>query len=160
MPSRTSRLASRVFGGLSACRVGARRHGLGATEQTLLEALVAHTRVTLNFHPDRIRRDGRSAAEGLLRDGAYRSQFDAGVTSGSAAAFPGGERDRWEKQLFGGAYHEAGGEVVERSKYGAFNVMSHADGGSPRFGSCYFELCASRRCSRRGWKPSRRRARR
>jgi hypothetical protein len=31
--------------------------------------------VTLNFHPDRLLPDGRTVAEGLLEDGAYRNQF-------------------------------------------------------------------------------------
>lgn len=105
----------------------------------LVATLEEHARVTLNFHPDRVRRDGLTVAEGLLRDGLYRSQFDTGVTNGSPTAFPGGRRDRWEEELFGGAYHD-GGPPRERPKYGAFNVMAHADGGSPRFGSCYFEL--------------------
>ncbi len=110
--------------------------------ERIVEMLAEHTRVTLNFHPDRVRRDGLTVAEGLLRDGVYRSQFDTGVTNGSPTAFLGGERDRWEERLFGSAYHEGDprGPTHERPKYGAFNVMSHSDGGSPRFGSCYFEL--------------------
>ena len=115
------------------------RHGRNGRE--IVETLAEHARVTLNFHPDRFRRDGLTVAGGLLRDGFYRSQFDTGVTNGSPTAFPGGERDRWEERLFGSAYH--GGDTEERPKYGAFNVMSHPDGGSPRFGSCYFELSRS-----------------
>lgn len=111
--------------------------------RSLVKTLSQHTRVTLNFHPDRVRRDGLTVAEGLLRDGAYRSQFDTGVTNGSPTAFPGGERDRWEERLFGSTYHEPHAPAHERPKYGAFNVMSHSDGGSPRFGSCYFELAPS-----------------
>jgi Protein of unknown function (DUF3626) len=124
------------------CRILA-RHGLAeVVAQTLIDTLTEQTRVTLNFHPDRLRPDGVTVAEGLLHDGLYRSQFATGVTNGSPTAFPGGERDRWEERLFGRAYHEnnTGATSHERPKYGAFNVMSHADGGSPRFGSCYFEL--------------------
>ena len=119
------------------------RHGQPARlGRTLVATLAEHTRVTLNFHPDRLRPDGVTVAEGLLRDGFYRSQFDTGVTNGSPTAIAGGERDRWEERLFGGAYHasDARARAHERPKYGAFNVMSHPDGGSPRFGSCYFEL--------------------
>ncbi len=124
------------------------RHGnLERLGRTIVSTLATHTRVTLNFHPDRLRRDGLTVAEGLLRDGSYRSQFDTGVTNGSPTAFPGGERDRWEERLFGRAYHEVGSgddrPARERPKYGAFNVMSHSDGGSPRFGSCYLELSRS-----------------
>lgn len=121
------------------------RHGQPERQgRVIVEALAKHARVTLNFHPDRLRRDGLTVAEGLRRDGSYRSQFDTGVTNGSPTAFPGGERDRWEEQLFGSAYHGGqGGPTHERPKYGSFNVMSHSDGGSPRFGSCYFELAPS-----------------
>jgi len=109
-------------------RLGA-RHGHDAVDTT-------GARVTLNFHPDRLRPDGLSVAEGLLRDGFYRSQFETGVTNASPTAHAGGDRARWEDELFGGAY----ARDEERPKYGAFNVMAHPDGGSPRFGSCFFEL--------------------
>lgn len=109
--------------------------------RTLVETLAQHARVTLNFHPDRLRRDGLTVCEGLLLDGFYRNQFDTGVTNGSPTAFAGGDRCRWEDRLFGSAYtSDVHGASQERAKYGAFNVMAHADGGSPRFGSCYFEL--------------------
>ncbi|MBX3187828.1 MAG: DUF3626 domain-containing protein [Labilithrix sp.] len=104
------------------------------------ELLLDGARVTLSFHPDRLRRDGVSVAEGLVREGRYKSQFETGVTNGSPTAFAGGDRDRWERTLFGGAYHAGGVGVSERPKYGALNVMGHADGGSPRFGSCFLEL--------------------
>jgi hypothetical protein len=99
-----------------------------------------HANVTLSFHPDRVRKDGCSVAEGLLRDGRYRNQFETQVTNGSRTAFAGGDRDRWEQQLFGGAYHAADTRDDERPKYGGLNVMRHADGASPRFGSCYLVL--------------------
>jgi hypothetical protein len=62
------------------------------------------------------------------------------MTNGSPTAFPGGDRDRWEERLFGGAYHDGVDRTHERPKYGALNVMFHPDGASPRFGSCYLEL--------------------
>lgn len=129
------------------------RHGRAAHLVPLLvNALAKDARVTLNFHPDRLAPDGATVAEGLLRDGRYRSQFETGVTNGSPTAFAGGERDQWEEHLFGGAYHQheaTGTAGPERPKYGAYNVMSHADGGSPRFGSCYFELSPAvlKRCT-------------
>src|SRR5262245_14674258 len=70
-----------------------------------LENLRAHARIALHFHPDRVGRAGSSAAEGLLHDGVYRSQYETGLSSGSPTAFPGGERDEWEMRLFGGAYN-------------------------------------------------------
>ena len=56
------------------------------------------------------------------------------------SAFPGGERDAWEAALFGGAYHAPGVRPGERPKYGALDLMRHADGPAPRFGSCYLVL--------------------
>jgi hypothetical protein len=99
-----------------------------------------HARVTLNFHPDRLLANGDTVAEGLLRDGVYRSQFQTRISNGSRTGFPGGERDGWEKKLFGGAYHASEIDTDERPKYGALDLMQHPDGGSPRFGSCYFVL--------------------
>lgn len=113
------------------------RRKIDARAEELARPLTETARVTLNFHPDREGRDGVTVAQGLLRDGSYRSQFETGITNGSPTAFPGGDRDRWESLLFGGAYD---GVTQERPKYGAFNVMRHPDGGSPRFGSCYVEL--------------------
>jgi hypothetical protein len=52
----------------------------------------------------------------------------------------GGARDGWEEALFNRAYHEPPAAASERPKYGALDVMHHADGGSPRFGSCYLAL--------------------
>ena len=123
-----------------------RRSGEGEAAALTLDVLLARVRqeatVTLNFHPDRLGADDRSVAECLLAEGRYRGQFETGITSGSRTAYPGGERDCWEQQLFGGAYQTAGVRPEDRPKYGALNLMQHADGGSPRFGSCYFELRA------------------
>jgi hypothetical protein len=117
------------------------RHGIsGEGDCTLVSCMSRNAKVTLNFHPDRLRRDGISVTDGLLREGLYRSQFETGVTNGSPTAFSGGERDRWEERLFAGAYQSLGAEARERPKYGALNLFDHPDGGCPRFGSCYFEL--------------------
>ena len=140
---RAERLSSAAHSTIA--RLLAQHGGARGLVRRIVETVAEHARVTLNFHPDRPRRDGRTVAEGLLHDGFYRSQYDTGVTNGSPTAFPGGERNRWEKQLFGDAYDGAVvcGTAPERPKYGAFNVMAHTDGGSPRFGSCYFELSPS-----------------
>ena len=58
-----------------------------------VESVRARPGVALHFHPERVSRLGRSVAEGLLQDGVYKNQFDAGLSSGSPSAFPGGERD-------------------------------------------------------------------
>jgi hypothetical protein len=79
-------------------------------------------------------------AEGLLQEGLYKSQFETGLSSGSPSAFPGGERDLWERRLFGGAYNVDDALAPGRPKYGALEVMYHPDGPAPRFGSCYLLL--------------------
>lgn len=97
-------------------------------------------RIALHFHPERLSASGRNVAEGLLRDGVYKNQFETGLSSGSPTAFPGGARDDWEKQFFGGGYHLPGMSVNSRPKYGALITVGHPDGPAPRFGSCYFVL--------------------
>jgi Protein of unknown function (DUF3626) len=122
-------------------RIGAR---LGGRVEELAPSLVAAVawrgRVALHFHPDRLLADGSTVAEGLLRDGRYRSQFETGISNGGLTAVPGGERDRWERRLFGGAYSEPGVQARERPKYGALDLFRHPDGPAPRFGSCYLVL--------------------
>jgi hypothetical protein len=114
------------------------RHGPQLDE---LAALVrARSRVTLNFHPDRLVAGGGTVADELLGSGRYRSQFETGISNGSRTAFAGGDRDRWEAELFGGAYHAPDVTAADRPKYGALDVFHHLDGGSPRFGSCFFVL--------------------
>jgi hypothetical protein len=108
--------------------------------QSLAERLQATSRVTLNFHPDRPLSDGRTVAERLLVEGRYRSQFETRISNGSRTAFRGGDRDRWEEVLFGGAYQEARARAEDRPKYGGLNLLRYADGACPRFGSCYFTL--------------------
>lgn len=108
-----------------------------------MQSIRTHARVALHFHPDRFGLKPMTVAESLLEDGHYRNQFETGLSSGSRTAFPGGERDRWEKDLFGGAYHGADVTADERPKYGALALIHHPDGPTPRFGSCYFVLRAS-----------------
>lgn len=104
----------------------------------LARRFLHHAAVTVNFHPDRLLRDGRSVTQGLLADGVYRSQFETGISNGGLTAFEGGDRDRWEHRLFGRAY--AGTSAKERPKYGGLNLMNYPDGACPRFGSCHFIL--------------------
>lgn len=99
-----------------------------------------HARIVLHFHPDRPDAEHRTVAESLLASGIYKSQFETRLSNGSVTAFPGGARDGWERKLFGGAYHGDGVLDAHRPKYGALDLMRHADGASPRFGSCYFVL--------------------
>ncbi|GAA0496946.1 hypothetical protein Ade02nite_54960 [Paractinoplanes deccanensis] len=92
--------------------------------------------ITVSFHPDRLLADGRSVAEHLATDGVYRSQFETGISNGGLTAYPGGDRDRWEHRMFGGAYTGAAGRPV----YGGLNLAGYPDGASPRFGSCHLVL--------------------
>ncbi|UVI32913.1 DUF3626 domain-containing protein [Paenibacillus spongiae] len=105
-----------------------------------LSCIAAYCCVTVNFHPDRVLPSGITVIEGLLREGRYRSQFETFVSNGSRTAYPGGDRDRWEELLFGGAYHTPDVPHDERPKYGALNIMNYGDGAAPRFGSCYLKL--------------------
>jgi hypothetical protein len=82
----------------------------------------------------------KSIAEALFEQGIYKNQFETLLSNGSVSAYPGGERDLWEKELFGGAYQLKGTTNNQRPKYGALHVMLHPDGPAPRFGSCYFLL--------------------
>jgi hypothetical protein len=94
-------------------------------------------RVTLNFHPDRVR-EGVPILEALRRAGLYRSQFETGTSNGGVSAHPGGDRWHWESRIFGAAYDDA--EPAERPKYGSLNHRRRSVGGSPRFGSSHFRL--------------------
>ncbi|SMF86718.1 Protein of unknown function [Paenibacillus uliginis N3/975] len=100
----------------------------------------SHARIALHFHPDRLDPAKKSVAEALLEQGVYKSQFETLLSNGSVSAYPGGERDLWEKDLFGGAYQKEGTTNSQRPKYGALDLMLHPDGPAPRFGSCYFLL--------------------
>lgn len=97
-------------------------------------------RVALHFHPDRITNNGQTVARRMLADGLYRNQFETGVSNGSPTAFPGGERDVWERELFDQAYHAPEVKAHDRPKYGSLQLFPFSDGPSPRFGSCYFLL--------------------
>lgn len=99
--------------------------------------------ITVNFHPDRLAGDGRSVAEALASDGVYRNQFETRISSGGLTAYPGGDRDRWEDAMFGGAYHAPGIDAGERPRYGGLDLFGFANGACPRFGSCHLRLRAA-----------------
>lgn len=119
------------------------------TFEEAITKLKTHARIAIHFHPDRPDPTMKSVAEALLDQGMYKSQFETLLSNGSVSAYPGGARDVWEKNMFGGAYQINGSTNSERPKYGALDVMLHPDGPSPRFGSCYFLLSpeVSQRCS-------------
>ncbi|WP_423791104.1 DUF3626 domain-containing protein [Micromonospora cathayae] len=114
--------------------------GVCPDPEQLITAIARGARVTVNFHPDRLLADGRTVIDALSEVGHYRSQFETGVSGGGLTAFPGGDRDRWEEALFGGAYQAAGVRPAERPKYGGLDLLGHPDGACPRFGSCHLRL--------------------
>jgi Protein of unknown function (DUF3626) len=114
--------------------------GVHLDAEALLDSVCRGGSLTLNFHPDRVSADGRSVAEALCDDGVYRSQFETGISNGGLTAYPGGDRDMWERALFAGAYHAPGVAARERPKYGGLNLMNHLNGACPRFGSCHVRL--------------------
>lgn len=94
--------------------------------------------ITVNFHPDRLTRDGIPILDALAFDGVLKSQFETGTSNGGISAFPGGERWRWEHRAFNGLYDNC--LPAERPKYGALNYRNLSTGGSPRFGSAHLVL--------------------
>ncbi|MGC4879984.1 DUF3626 domain-containing protein [Micromonospora sp. DT43] len=113
---------------------------VGHRPERLLAAAADSGRLTVNFHPDRLCADGRAVASALAQDGVYRSQFVTGISNGGLTAYAGGDRDRWEHRMFGGAYQQPGVAPADRPTYGGLNLLDHADGACPRFGSCHLRL--------------------
>lgn len=108
--------------------------------KTLRASVCDHAHVAIHFHPDRPV-GNRIVAQALLQDGAYRNQFETGISNGLVAVNAGGPRDSWERNLFSGAYHdEPELQAAERPKYGALDLTCSPDGPAPRFGSCYLVL--------------------
>jgi hypothetical protein len=139
--------ATEVIGQRAAagCAAAAERWAaaIGSTSVSLDDAAVRFGtagRLTLNFHPDRVSRDGTTVAAGLLRTGKYQSQWITGLSAGSRSAVVGGERERLERELFHGAYDGADPSVVEFPVYGSFDLVFDPHGGSPRFGSSFVVL--------------------
>ena len=97
-------------------------------------------RLTVNFHPDRICRDGHSVAAGLRNSGRYYTQWVSGVSAGSRSAVRGGERERFERTFFAGAYDATSATSGEHPVYGALDLLCDGHGGAPRFGSSYLVL--------------------
>jgi len=116
---------------------------------TAIESLRKNVRVGIHFHPDRPDSSLKTTIGNLLDQGIYKSQFETFISSGAVSAFRGGSRDKWEKDLFGGAYNGFFTKVNERPKYGSLDLLQFPDGPSPRFGSCFFLLKpeVSKRCT-------------
>ncbi|MBC3763658.1 DUF3626 domain-containing protein [Quadrisphaera sp. RL12-1S] len=96
--------------------------------------------VVVHLHPDRVvSASGLPALAAVAADGRYRSQFETGTSAGGLTARPGGDRWRWESELFGGAYDAAPARL--RPVYGALALPGgDPRGPAPRFGSCQLRL--------------------
>ncbi len=103
-------------------------------ESALMEN-VLQSPITIIFHPDRLVHGGITILESLIRHGSYHGQFRTGTTNGGRTAYIGGDRFLWEQALFQGAYPA---DAMDRPKYGMLNIFRYLDGGSVRFGSCFF----------------------
>ena len=119
---------------------GSRAGGLAPDLEAVEAATTSAGRLTLNFHPDRIARSENTVAAGLADTGEYLSQWRTGISNGGRSAFPGGDRQRWEHELFNGAYTGANPGAIALPIYGAWDLLGDPHGGSPRFGSCYLVL--------------------
>ena len=106
-------------------------------------------RVGLQFHPDRLAKNGRTVVHALVEEGIYKNQFETHVSNGKLDPLADGMRANWEDTMFGDAFRTHAADLSERPKYGALHLMLHPDGPSPRYGSCYMLLnpLVSRRCS-------------
>jgi hypothetical protein len=111
-----------------------------STYEAMIGWIKQHAMVALHFHPDRPTSTMQPVIQALLECGMYKSQFETLLSNGKLSPDPGGARDLWEAQIFGGAYGLEGTTSSHRPKYGALNLMLHPDGPAPRFGSCYFLL--------------------
>lgn len=101
-----------------------------------IAAFASAGRLTVNFHPDRIGRNGHSAASGIAADGSYLSQWMTGTSGGSRSAIEGGLREKFENEFFGRCHRNRGLPPI----YGSLDLFDDPHGGSPRFGSCFLIL--------------------
>lgn len=104
----------------------------GSPACTFDDTIRRTARLTLNFHPDRVDRFGRTVAAGLLADGRYRPQNETWLSGGSRSALPGGERFGFEANLFGTTYDNSS---QTRPTYGALDVTHDPFGAAPFAGS-------------------------
>jgi hypothetical protein len=94
--------------------------------------------ITINFHPDRFTQEGLPLLCAIAQDKCLKSQFETGTSNGGLTAFVGGDRWKWEHDVFNGTYDKC--PPSKRPKYGALNYKKLSTGASPRFGSSYFRL--------------------
>ncbi|MFK8101974.1 MAG: DUF3626 domain-containing protein [Saprospiraceae bacterium] len=106
----------------------------------VLEKIKTKASIAIHFHPYRLNRNFQNVLSLLIETGLYKSQFETQISNGSLTAFEGGARDQWENVLFDHVFSTHKISIADRPKYGSLNLLGHAEGPSPRFGSCYFLL--------------------
>lgn len=94
-------------------------------------------RIDLHFHPGWGFGDA-TVLDAIVTSGRYRSQWQTGTSNGGLTARRGGDRWRWESEMFEGRYDD--GPADARPVYGAWNRRDDPYGASPRFGSAYLRL--------------------
>lgn len=94
--------------------------------------------VTINFHPDRLTESGQPLLVAICNDMRIKSQFETGTSNGGLTAYSGGDRWKWEQDVFDGVYDNC--SPRQRPKYGALNYKRYEYGAAPRFGSAFFRL--------------------
>jgi hypothetical protein len=90
-------------------------------------------RIVLHFHPGWGYQDG-TVLNAIATSGWYRSQWQTGTSNGGLTAHRGGDRWRWESDMFGERYDDA--PARDRPVYGAWTTRPR------RVGNHYTPLVA------------------
>lgn len=109
---------------------------LGRPSGVLVAHALANSRLTINFHPDRVAGNSKTVAENLLASGRYLPQQLTGISNGGRFGV-GGPRAKWEHDLFGEPNEQA---RTSPPVYGTLDLAQDPHGGAPRFGSCFIVL--------------------
>lgn len=106
--------------------------------ECIVSNLERESRIALHFHPDRLVYKNKTTLASILESNRYCSQYETNISNGGLSAHAGGERNIWEKSLFGDSYKNA--SPRDFPKYGALDLRMYSEGPASRFGSCYFLL--------------------
>lgn len=126
-----------------AVRAGANENSLGDNyferEYNRIAQLIdGNFPIDVQFHPDRLAKNGSTVIDELLATMTYENQYVSGISNGLLDTSAGSSRRRWETRLFGSAYDNQPDSL--RPKYGAINLFNSSEGACPRFGSCFLRL--------------------
>ncbi len=116
--------------------------GLSAAEtQRVLDYLRDEASLHIYFNPQRKLRRGGLALSSYFSSGLYKNQFETRTSGATLTPDPGGTRDRWERILFRGAYHDHPLIPEERPKYAVLNAEGlTVPGASACYGDGIFVL--------------------